>query len=159
MAAGVRPGGWLVVEEGDCGCFGAADPCHPRAAGYDRLARAVLDALQARGVMDCSFGRRLHGLVGELGFADVGHEGVAPVSRGGGRSARFYRMSNQVVRGPLVAAGALTQEEFEELQEAYWDPSFAFVGLALFGAWGRRPAGPGRSTRPQTGRTTSTLPE
>jgi SAM-dependent methyltransferase len=34
----VRPGGWLLVEEADgSASFGAADPGHPRAAGFDAV--------------------------------------------------------------------------------------------------------------------------
>src|SRR5262249_33083992 len=41
----VRPGGRLLVEEAEVGSFGAADPGHPRAAGFDRRSRALHDAL------------------------------------------------------------------------------------------------------------------
>jgi hypothetical protein len=34
----------------------------------------------------------------------------------------------------------LTKADFDELDRAYDDPSFWFVGYTLFGAWGRRPA-------------------
>ena len=47
-ARAVRPGGWLLVEERDgSASFGAADPSHARAAGYDRRTHALLAALQA----------------------------------------------------------------------------------------------------------------
>jgi hypothetical protein len=48
-------------------------------------------------------------------------------------------MSNQLTRGPLLAAGVLTEADLEGLDQAYQDPSFPFVDMTFFGAWGRRP--------------------
>jgi hypothetical protein len=73
----VRPGGWLLVEEADgSASFGAADPEHPRAAGFDRSSRALWTALKATGTMDLDFGRRLPALFEGLGVRDLGHEGM-----------------------------------------------------------------------------------
>jgi hypothetical protein len=36
MVACLRPGGWLIDEEGDWGVPGPVDPSHPRYAGYHR---------------------------------------------------------------------------------------------------------------------------
>jgi SAM-dependent methyltransferase len=137
----VRPGGWLLVEEvGDSAPFGAADPGHARAAGFDRRSRAVWAALKAAGTMDLDFGRRLPALVEGLGVRDLGHEGATLTARGGDPVARFVRMTDDLLRERFVAAGVLTEADFDELGRAYDDPSFWFVGFTVFGAWGRRPA-------------------
>jgi SAM-dependent methyltransferase len=142
----VRPGGWLLVEEFDVGAFGAADPGHPRAAEFDPRARALWDALQAAGPLDPTFGRRLPALVEALGLWDIGHEGVSLTGRGGGPLARLLQMTDELLRSRCVAAGALTEADFDALQRDYDDPSFWFVGFTVFGAWGRRP-GQGASRR------------
>jgi len=49
LAAAVRPGGWLCLEESDRTSFGAADPEHPAVAGFNRRSRALIDALNATG--------------------------------------------------------------------------------------------------------------
>ncbi|MBV9124463.1 MAG: methyltransferase domain-containing protein [Planctomycetes bacterium] len=139
MASAVRPGGWLFVEEGDFGSFGAADPTHPRSEEYDRRVRALLGALQAGRFIDCYFGRQVPAWMQRLGFVAVGHEGLIRVSWGGEPSARFLQMSNQLARGPLLAAGVLTEADLEGLDQAYQDPSFSFVDMTLFGVWGQRP--------------------
>jgi SAM-dependent methyltransferase len=139
LAGAVRPGGWLLVEEADVGSFGAADPWHPRAAAFDRRTRALHVALQATGPVNYYFGRRLPALVEGLGLREVGYEGVTLIGRGGDTLARNRRMNFQLLRGPLVAAGVLTEADFDELDRACDDPSFWLVGFTVFGAWGRRP--------------------
>jgi SAM-dependent methyltransferase len=37
MVQCLRPGGWLIDEDGDWGAAGPVDPAHPRYAGYDRV--------------------------------------------------------------------------------------------------------------------------
>jgi SAM-dependent methyltransferase len=139
LANAVRPGGWLLVEEaGGHQSFGAADPGHSRAAGFDRSSRTLWAALQATGTMDLDFGRRLPALFEDLGVRDLGHEGVTSIARGGDPMARFNLMTDELLRERFVAAGVLTEEDFDALERAYDDPSFWFVGLTLFGAWGRR---------------------
>ena len=135
----VRPGGWLLIEEADgSGSFGAADPWHPRAAGFNRRSRAVWTALKAAGIMDLDFGRRLPPLFDELGVRDLGHEGVALAARGRDPLAQFLQMTDELIRERLIAAGVLTERDFDELAQAYDDRSFWFVNFTLFAAWGRR---------------------
>src|SRR5262249_57978266 len=83
LAAAVRPGGWLLVEEMDVGSFGAADPAHPRAAGFDRQMQLLHAALQATGTMSFHFGRRLPALVEGQGLRELGHDGATLIGRGG----------------------------------------------------------------------------
>jgi SAM-dependent methyltransferase len=140
MAAAVRPGGWLLVEEaGGSASYEAVDPEHARAAGFDRSSRSLRAALKAAGIMDLDFGRRLPALFEELGVRDLGHEGVTVIGRGGDPIARFSQMTDELLRERFVAAGVLTEADFDGLHRAYDDRSFWYVGYTLFGAWGRRP--------------------
>jgi SAM-dependent methyltransferase len=141
MLNAVRPGGWLLAEEpGGIANFGAADPGHARAAGFDRRARAVWSALKTTGTMDLDFGRRLPTLFEGLGVRDLGNEGVTWIARGGDPLAQFLQMTDELLRERFVAAGVLTEADFDEQGRAYDDRSFWFVGFTMFGAWGRRPA-------------------
>jgi SAM-dependent methyltransferase len=138
----VRPGGWLLVEEADFGAFAAADPRHPRAAEFDRASRALVAALRASGPIDPDFGRRLPALVEQLGalreLVDIGHDGVSADGRGGDApTARFWQMTDELLRDRFVAAGVLTAADFDERDRAYDDPSFSFVGFTIFAVWGR----------------------
>src|SRR5262249_39327574 len=137
--AAVRPGGWLLVQELDFGSFGACDPGHPRAAEFDRIARATRAAVRAAGILDPYFGRRVHALVEDLRLGGIGYGETTLNGRGGGSVALNCRLRQDLLRGPLVATGMLTEGDFDELGRAYDDPSFWFVGFTVFAAWGRRP--------------------
>ena len=70
------------------------------------------------------------------------------IGRGGGPAARKLQMTFQLLRGPIVASGALTHSDFDELHETLDDPTFYFIHHTNFGAWGRRAGSPvGRSSR------------
>jgi SAM-dependent methyltransferase len=141
LVSAVRPGGYLLVEEADgFASFGAVDSGHPRATGFDRRTRVLWANLKARGTMDLDFGRRLPSLFDGLGIRDLGHEGVTLIGRGGDPMARFNQMNGELLRERFVASGVLTEADFDELNQAYEDRSFWFVGFTLYGAWGRRPA-------------------
>jgi SAM-dependent methyltransferase len=139
MAAAVRPGGWLLLEEFDFGSFRAAEPGHPRAGEFNRRMGVILDALRAWRVIDVSFGRRVSDLLEREGLMEVGREKTTPVSRGAGPGACFAQMWTDVLRTRLVGAGVLTEADFDELHRAYDDRSFTFFDRTLFRAWGRRP--------------------
>ncbi len=140
LAAAVRPGGWLFIEEGDSTSLGAADPAHPRARQFDRVTSAILDGVQASKVMDCYLGRRVRDLVERLNFIESGHDGTALIGRGGEPAARFFQRTSHLTAEKLVASGVITRDEFNERQAAYEDPTFSFVTMSSFGAWARRPA-------------------
>src|SRR5262249_12717034 len=82
MAAALRPGGCLLVEEGDLGAFAVADPAHPASATVARVQRLMTEAVQAWGRIDLHLGRRCPELLAPLGLADVGAERTTWRSRG-----------------------------------------------------------------------------
>jgi SAM-dependent methyltransferase len=137
MAAAVRRGGRLIVEEADSGSFGSADATHPRSEEFDRRTQAVHLAVQAGGMIDPTFARRLPALVEGLGFREVGYDGATLIGRGGDPSARNCQMTFQLLRGPIVASGVLADRDFDELHDTLDDPTFYFIHHTLFGAWGR----------------------
>jgi SAM-dependent methyltransferase len=57
MAAAVRPGGWLLIEDADYVSLVAADPAHPRAARFDQITRKRSTFFAASGVFDPFIGR------------------------------------------------------------------------------------------------------
>lgn len=140
MSEALRPGGWLLIEEGDMISLGPADASHPRSANFARVTRAISDAVTATKLIDSYFGRRVRSLVEQFGFADVEHEGRVPVSRGGERGARFFQLSSELVGPKLIAAGVLDRDQFADHHAAYDDPTFTFVGMTNFAAWGRKAA-------------------
>ena len=63
MAAAVRPGGWLLIEDADYVSLVAANPAHPRAARFDQTVRTLSKFLAASGAFDPFLGRCLPSLV------------------------------------------------------------------------------------------------
>jgi SAM-dependent methyltransferase len=138
MAAAVRPGGWLFIEESDWGSVRAFDPKHRASSQFNRCTRTLFDGMLAVRMIDFYFGRRAPELVERLGLAHIGHEETTRVSQGAGAGARFSQLSLALLRAPTVAAGLLTGAECDWLHQVYDDRSFAFTDITLFGAWGRR---------------------
>ena len=138
MADAVRPGGWLLVEEPDYGSILSTDITNPSAAFFTTTLRAFFDFLRKRGT-DTYFGRRVSGLVEQLGFVDVGQEGWTRIFRGGEPMTRFAAANFQMGAKPMIAAGLLTQDQYDSIQRLFLDPTFYYPGLTLFASWGRRP--------------------
>jgi SAM-dependent methyltransferase len=79
MAAAVRPGGWLCIEEGDLGGASAVDLAYPGALAWTEQTRSICERQRDAGVMDLFFGRRLRGLIERIGFGEVGSDGVTNI--------------------------------------------------------------------------------
>lgn len=141
MTEALRPGGWILIEEGDMISLGPAEASHPRSANFARVTRAISDAVTATKLIDSYLGRRVRSLVEQFDFQNVEHEGRVPVSRGGERGARFFQLSSELVGPKLIAAGVLDRDQFADHHAAYDDPTFTFVGMTNFAAWGRKAAG------------------
>jgi 2-polyprenyl-3-methyl-5-hydroxy-6-metoxy-1,4-benzoquinol methylase len=140
MAAAVRNGGWLLLEEFDFGKFAASDPNHPRAAAFNRRMRTIFEAVTSRHMIDAAFGRHLAELLSGQRFIDIGQDQTTGVYWGAGPGARFSQMSTELLRAPLIEGGVLSNGDFDALQSDFRDPSFSFVGRTLFAAWGRSAA-------------------
>jgi len=103
----------------------------------DRVHRLTTEAMQARGGIDLHLGRCCRDLLERLGLAEVGAGRTTWRCRGGDAGARFQQMSLKLL---FQGTGVISGVDYEELQRAYDDPSFAFVHMAMVGAWGRRAA-------------------
>jgi SAM-dependent methyltransferase len=139
MVAALRPGGWLLVEEGDLGTFEVADRTHPATPWFDRIQRRTAETVHARGLVDLYFGRRCPALLEHLGLAERGDETTSWVCRGGEMGAQFQQMGLRLLGTLLEGGDVISAEHSEALQCLYGDPSFAFVTMAMVSAWGRRP--------------------
>src|SRR5262249_33537616 len=77
MVECLRPGGWLLDEDGDWGTIAPVDPSHPLSARYDGAHHAG-EWWTARGY-DPLFGRKLPVLFGRCGLENIRHEVTAEV--------------------------------------------------------------------------------
>jgi hypothetical protein len=55
-------------------------------------------------------------------------------------AAQFLRLTVEKLRTPVLAAGAVTEGDFDAAIEAFQDPSAVIVAPMTVAAWGRRRA-------------------
>jgi SAM-dependent methyltransferase len=140
MVECLRPGGWLVDEDGDWGTVAPVDPSHPHYAPYHRAWRGG-DWLASRG-FDPAFGRKLPLLFEKCGLENIRHEATAEVVRGGSLWARWWQKTMEAHRTWEQADDGLTdarEEEYKALTAPWADPSFWFLNALLHACWGQRP--------------------
>ena len=144
IAAGLRPGGVLIVEDIDfTGSF-----CHPASAAYDRYAELYTQAAWARGV-DPNIGPRLPQLLVTAGCRRVRMNVVQPTGmtpdghEGDVKLVSALTLEN--VADSAIAEGLATREEIKAvLDELYRLASDAVTVLAIpriVQAWGYRAVG------------------
>jgi SAM-dependent methyltransferase len=139
MAAAVRPGGWLLIEDADYVSLVAADPAHPRAARFDQTVRKLTTFFAASGALDPCLGRRLPSLITAAGLAETGSEAIACHRRGGSGEAELLRRSLERMTPMALKHRVAGQEELDAVSAATADPSFSFIDALSVAAWGRVP--------------------
>jgi SAM-dependent methyltransferase len=138
MADALRPGGRLLVEDADYVTMVAADPDHPRASAFDHAIADQCDALRSAGLVDLRFGRRLPGLVSQLGLTALGVEATVALRHGGSSEAALLRQSLHRPPASALLAGSATASAIDALVGATRDPSFRFLDALSIAAWGRK---------------------
>jgi SAM-dependent methyltransferase len=139
MAAALRPGGWLLVEDFDVALqplavAEARDPEHHRA---NRIRARFLSLLVDRGV-DLELGRALPRLLRDLGLVDVSADARFPVSLAAGAALEAANVLQ--VREGLVADGSITADEVDHHLAAVRSGRLDVCTPPLVAAWGRRPS-------------------
>jgi hypothetical protein len=127
MVECLRPGGWLVDEDGDWGTVTPVDQSHPFSARYQSAYRNG-EWWAARGY-DPNFGRKLPLLFERCGLENIRHEATAEVVRGGSPWARWWQQTLEAIRDWEKAEHGLTksrEEEYTAVSRPWMDPSFWF---------------------------------
>lgn len=138
MAAAVRPGGWLLLEEFDWLSFGAIDPINDASRTFNQKMETLAKTLQRFHILDLYLGRRLRQFLEQVGSSEIGNAGVTGVTRGGDPSTHFLLMTLQMAGPPMIGAGILTEQDVVLFQRLLTDPSFYFIDAINFGVWGKR---------------------
>jgi SAM-dependent methyltransferase len=132
LAAAVRPGGVLLVEEDDI------HPVTATATGdYAEAWRVFLAIMNAAGV-DGEWARDLPGRLDAFGLEGVGAELDGQLFRGGSPAARLWSLTWEQVRRRIADFGFPT-EPIDAGQELLEDPALWFHGPVRVIAWGRQP--------------------
>ena len=122
----LRPGGWLIDEDGDWGVTAPIDPCHPLHARFHAAWREG-EWCASRGY-DPAFGRKLPALFERCGFEHIGHHATSEVVRGGSPWTRWYAESLDVIH--RLGGGANTecqQRDHELIISTFGDPTVWFL--------------------------------
>ena len=136
MMSALRPGGVLLIEEPDfVTIYGTAEPPALR-----RVVIAAMAHLASTCPVELEYGPRAMGDLAAVGLSDVQAEGRCPIVRGGSPlAADFLRLTIEKLREPVLAAGAVSGQEFAQAMAALQDPDTTVVAPMTVAAWGRRP--------------------
>jgi SAM-dependent methyltransferase len=139
MTACLRPGGWLIDEEGDWGVPGPVDPSHPLYAGYHHAFNK--GGWWASRGYDPFFGRKLPSLFERCGLRNISNQTTASVVRGATPWARWWQQNLDVIRGWGLASGTAetSDDEHQGLTAPCSDPSVWFITELLHACSGQRP--------------------
>lgn len=136
MIAAAKPGGWIVVEDGDFRVMEEQERPPHFAAVSDAMTRMTGQIRD----WDRYFGRRLLGLFQARGLEDVVAEGHVWTMRGGSDGAEWYVKAMEYGGPGLVAGGFVSQEQAQGALREARSPDFAILSPLAVIARGRKPA-------------------
>lgn len=138
MISTLRPGGWLLVEDGDMSLQTLA--CLDARSEAEALANklhADFRALLAERGADPAYGRKLPRLFREAGLHDVAADGYFAIGLPAG--AALHRKTIAQVRDRLIAGGRATADELDRYFAAIDAGILELATPPIISAWGRRP--------------------
>ena len=106
LAAALRPGGWMVIEDYDWTGLGFEDD-DPR---FDRVAEAIIRFMQQAG-FEPRYGRRVVADMAAAGLTDVRGEGRTLIIDSRSPGFDFFRLSFESLRDAVLGAGLLSCED------------------------------------------------
>ncbi|OSC37527.1 class I SAM-dependent methyltransferase [Mycobacterium decipiens] len=132
LAAALRPGGWLVIEDYDWTAFGfeGAD------ARLDRVTEAILSFMQRTG-FEPHYGRHVVADLAAAGLTEVRGEGRARVIDSRSAGFDFFRLSFESLRGAVVSAGLISPEDANAAAAAFGADIRVITPIMMVGV-GRR---------------------
>jgi SAM-dependent methyltransferase len=135
LAAAVRPGGWLLIEDFDWETAGMVEP---PSALHTRVVDAVRTFLTSRGY-DAHYGRRLPGLLRQRGLTDVStHARSMQVHADPVRGIPPWELLVDQLTPALVAQGSLTEDEIAGFHRMWHDDIHDCFAPLMVSCWGRR---------------------
>jgi SAM-dependent methyltransferase len=137
LAAALRPGGVLLVEEGELGLMSIGG--HEDAAWAGDLLRRIFDDLRSAGLTDAWFGRTLPDRLAAAGLEVLGGEATAPVCLPGDPGHEFACSSIEAVMPLLLARGIIGEPEAGRLIAVMRGEATTMIFFGAVEIWARRP--------------------
>jgi SAM-dependent methyltransferase len=135
MAAALRPGGTLVVEDFDWSAFGADPPD----ALVDRIVAAVT-SFMALGGFKPTYGRRVVSDVAAAGLSGAHGEGRQRVIDDTHPGFAFFRLSFEALRTGAIASGTMDAADADAFSARLADGGLRIITPVAMAAIARRPA-------------------
>jgi SAM-dependent methyltransferase len=132
LAAALRPGGWMVIEDYDWTAFGfeGADP------QLERMTDAILSFMERAG-FERHYGRHVVADLADAGLTDVRGEGRAKIIDSSSPGFDFFRLTFESLRDPVVDAGLISREDADAATARTGEDIRVFTPIMMAGI-GRR---------------------
>jgi SAM-dependent methyltransferase len=128
LAAALRPGGWILIEDYDWSCFGFEGD-DPEIA---RVTEAILGFMQQAG-FERDYGRRVVTEIADAGFTEVRGEGRMRIIDSTSPGFDFFRLSFESLKGAVVDAGMLSAEDAEAASARFGEDMRVWTPLMMAG--------------------------
>jgi SAM-dependent methyltransferase len=132
LAAALRPGGWLVIEDYDWTAFGVEGTDRQ----LERVTEAILSFMQRAG-FEPHYGRHVVADMAAAGLTDVRGEGRARVIESSSPGFDFFRLSFESIRDTVVDAGLISAEDADAAAARTGENTRIFTPIMMAGI-GRR---------------------
>lgn len=142
LVRALRPNGWLVLEE--AGQPNKREPIEagfPGAIEFEAVWDTFNDYYAPRG-SDQRWGRQLITAFASLGLSDLHAHAYGPLFAGGSPEAKLLRISSAGPFAAMVAAGAITQSQFDGFNTMLANPQFYTHITPTYPTIGRKPPSP-----------------
>ncbi|GAC1490806.1 MAG: methyltransferase domain-containing protein [Candidatus Limnocylindrales bacterium] len=137
MAAALKPGGWLLCEEGDNISVCLVSPSDDESVAVYRTVESAIATVMASRGHAYDYGRGLLAAFRGLGLADTAAEGRL-LPRTAGASADVARLTVEQLRDEVIASRLATEAQVETYLALLHDSTFVALPLTLIATWGRR---------------------
>ncbi|GGU43489.1 methyltransferase [Lentzea flava] len=138
LVRALRPGGWLVLEDFDCGWTPVLmTPNEGDAALYETVHARFLAAMTDSGA-DVLWARKSFAAFVAAGLTEIASSTFGMAWRGGSVGASLHRANTSQLADQIVG-GDVTREMLERFWRLLDDPAFAVGSYPLVSVRGRRP--------------------